>query len=48
MLVAACDFKDEVSRRGEELLRKRCGVDANKPSVDLEDPELVGAPQGQP
>ena len=28
-------------RRGEELLRKRCGLDSPKPSVNLEDPALV-------
>lgn len=29
------------SRRGEELLRKRCGLDSPKPSVNLEDPALI-------
>lgn len=28
-------------RRGEELLRKRCGLDSPKPSVNLEDPALI-------
>lgn len=28
-------------RRGEELLRKRCGLDSPKPSVDLESPLLM-------
>lgn len=28
-------------RRGEELLRKRCGLDSPKPSVNLEDPTLL-------
>lgn len=28
-------------RRGEELLRKRCGLDSPKPSVNLEDSALM-------
>ena len=28
-------------RRGEELLRKRCGLDSPKPSVNLDDPFLM-------
>lgn len=43
-LVAACDFNEPVSRRGEELLRKRCGVDAHKPAVDMEERALVPPP----
>eukprot|EP00873_Tetraselmis_striata_P043262 jgi/Tetstr1/463526/TSEL_008405.t1 len=42
-LVAACDFNEPVSRRGEELLRKRCGVDAHKPAVDMEERALVAS-----
>ena len=42
-------------RRGEELLRKRCGLDSPKPSVNLEDPSLIsklfhlfqGSPEAQ-
>ncbi len=30
-----------IRRRGEELLRKRCGLDSPKPSVNLEDPALM-------
>ncbi|KAL3147888.1 hypothetical protein ABBQ32_002606 [Trebouxia sp. C0010 RCD-2024] len=40
-LIAAADPQDAVSRRGEELLRKRCGLDSPKPSVNLEDPALI-------
>ncbi|KAK9810293.1 hypothetical protein WJX72_008148 [[Myrmecia] bisecta] len=40
-LVAATDSADAVSRRGDELLRKRCGLDSPKPAVDLEDKALV-------
>lgn len=29
------------NRRGEELLRKRCGLDSPKPSVDLESASLM-------
>ena len=28
-------------RRGEELLRKRCGLDSPKPSVNLDDSALI-------
>ena len=28
-------------RRGEELLRKRCGLDSPKPSVNLDNPALM-------
>ncbi|DBB07277.1 TPA: hypothetical protein ACH3X3_008782 [Trebouxia sp. C0006] len=40
-LIAAADPQDPVSRRGEELLRKRCGLDSPKPSVNLEDSALM-------
>ncbi|GAB4815511.1 hypothetical protein N2152v2_002557 [Parachlorella kessleri] len=40
-LAASCDPQEQVSKRGEELLKKRCGVDSNKPAVDLESHELV-------
>ena len=30
-LAAACDPNDQVSRRGDELLKKRCGIDAYRP-----------------
>ena len=40
-LVAACDADHETSRRGEELLRRRCVWDTNRPTVDLEDSSIV-------
>lgn len=40
-LVGACDPHEIVARRAEELLRKRCAVDAAKPVVNLEEPGLV-------
>ena len=40
-LVAACDADHETSRRGEELLRRRCVWDTNRPTVDLEDGAIV-------
>ena len=40
-LVAACDADHEVSRRGEDLLKRRCTWETNRPSVNLEDPALV-------
>ncbi|PRW21127.1 proteasome-associated ECM29-like protein isoform X1 [Chlorella sorokiniana] len=40
-LAAACDPSEQVSRRGDELLKKRCGVDSHKPPVNLEDPAVV-------
>ena len=40
-LVAACDADHEVAKRGEELLRRRCVWDTNRPTVDLEDVAIV-------
>ena len=40
-LVAACDADHEVAKRGEELLRRRCVWDTNRPTVNLEDPAIV-------
>ena len=40
-LVAACDADHEVAKRGEELLRRRCVWDTNRPTVDLEDGAIV-------
>jgi proteasome component ECM29 len=40
-LVATCDADNEVARRGEDLLKRRCTWETNRPSVDLEDPALV-------
>ncbi|KIZ04640.1 proteasome component ECM29 [Monoraphidium neglectum] len=42
LLVAACDPSEPVSRRGEALARRLCGVESPKTSVDLEDAGLVG------
>lgn len=36
-------LQGRVASRGETLVRKRCGVDSSKPSVDLEDAALVGS-----
>lgn len=40
-LAASCDPSDQVNRRGEELSKRRCGLDTQKPVVDLEEPGLV-------
>ncbi|KAK9834910.1 hypothetical protein WJX81_007994 [Elliptochloris bilobata] len=40
-LAGAADPREAVSRRAEELLRKRCSTDGNRPAVDLEDAALV-------
>ena len=40
-LIAACDADDNVSRRGEELLRRRCTWETSRPAVNLEDAALV-------
>ncbi|EFN52702.1 hypothetical protein CHLNCDRAFT_138705 [Chlorella variabilis] len=41
-LAAACDPNEQVvSRRGDELLKKRCGIDAHKPTVNLEADSVV-------
>lgn len=40
-LVATCDADNDVSRRGEDLLRRRCTWETNRPSVNLEDPAMV-------
>ena len=40
-LVATCDADNDVSRRGEDLLRRRCTWETNRPSVNLEDPATV-------
>ncbi|KAK9795879.1 hypothetical protein WJX73_005986 [Symbiochloris irregularis] len=42
-VVAACDPRDPVSRLADDLLRKRCALDASKPAVDLEQRNLVDA-----
>ncbi|GBF95386.1 hypothetical protein Rsub_07814 [Raphidocelis subcapitata] len=42
LLAAACDPSEPVSRRGEALVRRLCGVESARPSVDLEDAELAG------
>ena len=40
-LAAASDPTDVISRRGEELLKKRCAVDAHRPPVDIETSEII-------
>ncbi|CAK0785632.1 hypothetical protein CVIRNUC_008843 [Coccomyxa viridis] len=42
-LVAAADPDDAIARRGEELSKKRCSTDGNKPDISLEDAELIKA-----
>jgi proteasome component ECM29 len=42
-LVASCDADHEVSKLGDDLLRRRCVWDTNRPSVNLEDPKIAGA-----
>ncbi|KAJ9518457.1 hypothetical protein QJQ45_018491 [Haematococcus lacustris] len=43
-LVAACDSADQVARRGEEMLKRQCSHEGNKPQVDLEaDTQLLHA-----
>ena len=42
-LVASCDADHEVSKLGDDLLRRRCVWDTNRPSVDLEDPKIAGS-----
>lgn len=39
--VAAADPSDAVSRRGEELMKRRLALDTAKPLADLEDPALI-------
>ena len=36
-LIASCDGDHEVSKRGEELLKRRCTWETNKPIVNLDD-----------
>ncbi|PSC71704.1 proteasome-associated ECM29-like protein [Micractinium conductrix] len=40
-LAAACDPNEQISRRGDELLKKRCGMDSQRPPVDLESFEVI-------
>ena len=42
-LVASCDADHEVSKLGDDLLRRRCVWDTNRPSVNLEDPKIAGS-----
>ena len=40
-LIASCDADHDVSRRGEELLKRRCTWETNRPQVDLESDAIV-------
>jgi len=40
-LAAACDPGEQVQRRGDELVKKRCAVDGAHPIVDLEQPSAI-------
>jgi proteasome component ECM29 len=40
-LAAASDPSDPILRRGDELLKKRCAVDASRPPVNLENAETI-------
>jgi proteasome component ECM29 len=40
-LAAASDPTDAVQKRGDELLKKRCAVDASRPPVNLENSETI-------
>ena len=42
-LAASCDADHEVSKLGDDLLRRRCVWDTNRPSVNLEDPKIAGS-----
>lgn len=39
-LVASCDADHEVQKLGDDLLRRRCVWDTNRPLVNLEDPKI--------
>lgn len=43
-LAAACDANEAISKRGEELLKKRCSVDAYRPAIDVEDVDGIVIP----
>jgi len=40
-LAAASDPTDPVQKRGDELLKKRCAIDASRPPVNLENVETI-------
>ncbi len=40
-LAAASDSTDPVLKRGDELLKKRCAIDASRPPVNLENSETI-------
>jgi len=40
-IVASCDSDHEVARRGEELLKRRCTWETNRPIVNLDDVDVA-------
>ena len=40
-IVASCDSDHEVARRGEELLKRRCTWETNRPIVNLDDADVA-------
>ena len=40
-IVASCDSDHEVAKRGEELLKRRCTWETNRPIVNLDDPKIA-------
>ena len=40
-IVASCDSDHEVAKRGEELLKRRCTWETNRPIVNLDDAKIA-------
>ena len=55
-LIASCDSDHEVAKRGEELLKRRCSWETNRPVINLDDADVAdelfqlfnGSPMGIP